>query len=106
MKVDPALEPVPDDPSHRVACLLDTQTRQRLWRELREGTAPDEARQDVMKDAPPPEAIAAAEEIGEGKPLGTAEVRPRGRPRGAEPMSDSRHHRRERSDPPSRPASR
>ncbi len=80
MKVDPALEPVPDDPRHRVACLLDTQTRRRLWRELREGTAPDEAREDVMKDAPPPEAIAAAEEMGEGKPLGTAEVRPEDAP--------------------------
>ena len=28
-----------------------------------------------MHDAPPPEAIEAAEEMGEGKPLGTSEVR-------------------------------
>jgi peptide/nickel transport system ATP-binding protein len=76
MKVDPPLEVIPDNPRHRVACLLDTQTRRRLWRELREGTAPLEARQDVMADAPPPEALAAAEEAGEGKPIGTAEVRP------------------------------
>ena len=53
---------------------------QRLWRELRDGTVPEEAREDVMKDAPPPEAIEAAEEMGEGKPLGTAEVQPRRTP--------------------------
>jgi peptide/nickel transport system ATP-binding protein len=58
MKVDPKLEPVPDHDGHRVACLLDTQTRRRLWRELREGTAPSEARADVMRDAPPTEAAA------------------------------------------------
>jgi peptide/nickel transport system ATP-binding protein len=76
MKTDPTLEPIPELPRHRVACLLDTQTRRRLWRELREGTAPLEARGDVMQDAPPAAAIEAAEEMGEGKPLGTAEVRP------------------------------
>ena len=74
MKVDPKLEPLTENPRHRVACLLDTQTRKRLWRELRDGTAPVEARQDVMHDAPPPEAVAAAEEAGEGRAIGT-EVR-------------------------------
>src|SRR5687768_6823215 len=71
MNVDPALEPVPDDPRHRVACLLDAQTRRRLWRELREGTAPVEARADVMQDAPPPEAVEALEET-EGRAAGTS----------------------------------
>jgi peptide/nickel transport system ATP-binding protein len=76
MKVDPKLEPVPDHDGHRVACLLDTQTRRRLWRELREGTAPIEARADVMHDAPPTEAaLETAEESGEGRPAGTIEER-------------------------------
>src|SRR3712207_5658025 len=62
MKVDPKLEPVAEDPTHRVACLLDHGTRQRLWRELREGTAPVEARADVMQDRPPAEAVEALAE--------------------------------------------
>jgi peptide/nickel transport system ATP-binding protein len=32
-QVDPALEPVGDDPAHAVACLLDRETRRRLWKE-------------------------------------------------------------------------
>jgi peptide/nickel transport system ATP-binding protein len=52
-RIDPGLEPVDGDPRHNVACLLDSATRKRLWRELREGTAPVEARADVMHDAPP-----------------------------------------------------
>src|SRR3954470_24492014 len=50
MKVDPALEPLPDDPRHRVACLLVPETRRNLWRVLREGKAPVDARADVMQD--------------------------------------------------------
>ena len=75
MKVDPKLEPLPDNSTHQVACLLDTQTRRRLWRELREGTAPVEARADVMKDKPPAEALETLEESGEGRPAGTIEER-------------------------------
>jgi peptide/nickel transport system ATP-binding protein len=56
-KVDPTLEPVAGDPSHLVACLLDSETRKRLWRELREGTAPVEARTDVMQDAAPVDVV-------------------------------------------------
>jgi peptide/nickel transport system ATP-binding protein len=36
-EVDPPLAPVPDQPGHEVACLLDAETRRRLWRERREG---------------------------------------------------------------------
>jgi peptide/nickel transport system ATP-binding protein len=69
MRVEPALEPLPDNSRHRVACLLEPQVRRRLWKELREGTAPDEARADVMHDAPPEEALAAAAEAsGEAPP--------------------------------------
>jgi peptide/nickel transport system ATP-binding protein len=73
MKVEPELLPLPDHPSHRVACLLDTGTRRKLWKELREGTAPIEARADVMKDEPPTEdAMETAEASGEGRPAGTS----------------------------------
>jgi peptide/nickel transport system ATP-binding protein len=67
-RVDPTLEPIDGDANHQVACLLDSGTRKRLWRELREGTAPVEARADVMADAPPDEeAAATAVEAGEGR---------------------------------------
>jgi peptide/nickel transport system ATP-binding protein len=76
MKIDPALEPLPDNAKHRVACLLEPDVRRKLWRELREGTAPIEARADVMKDAPPTaEAVETAEASGEGRPAGTIEER-------------------------------
>jgi peptide/nickel transport system ATP-binding protein len=76
MKTEPTLEPLPDQSAHRVACLLDSQTRKRLWRELREGTAPIEARSDVMHDTPPTDAaLETAEASGEGRPAGTIEER-------------------------------
>ena len=34
-KVDPALAPVPGDAAHEVACLLEPDTRRRLWSEVR-----------------------------------------------------------------------
>jgi peptide/nickel transport system ATP-binding protein len=73
MKVDPKLEPVPDSPRHKVACLLESGTRRKLWRELREGTAPVEARADVMHDKPPAEAVEALEADGAppARPAGT-----------------------------------
>jgi peptide/nickel transport system ATP-binding protein len=43
-RIDPTLEPVPDDPTHEVACLLDHRTRQRIWQDLRSGSTPEEAR--------------------------------------------------------------
>jgi peptide/nickel transport system ATP-binding protein len=42
-RIDPALEPVPGEPSHHVACLLAPDVRRRLWAELRAGRLPDEA---------------------------------------------------------------
>src|ERR671915_114883 len=51
MKVEPALEPLPDNPRHRVACLLEPQVRRRLWRELQAGIRPEEARKDVIEEA-------------------------------------------------------
>jgi peptide/nickel transport system ATP-binding protein len=48
-QVDPRLEPLPDDPSHKAACLLDSETRKRLWHELNAGKAPQEARAEVVE---------------------------------------------------------
>jgi peptide/nickel transport system ATP-binding protein len=58
-RIEPTLEPVPDDPDHRVACLLDAGARRKLWDELQQGIKPDEARKDVIgvarPDVSPPE---------------------------------------------------
>ncbi|MFL5845629.1 MAG: ABC transporter ATP-binding protein [Solirubrobacteraceae bacterium] len=50
-KVDP---PLAGDDSHGVRCLLPSETRKRLWAELRSGATPDEARERV----PIPEEVA------------------------------------------------
>ena len=50
---DPVLEPVEGDPAHKVACLLDSGTRKRLWTELQAGVAPEAARKDVIEEAAP-----------------------------------------------------
>ncbi len=42
-RIDPALEPVPGQPNHHVACLLEADTRERLWEELRAGRMPEQA---------------------------------------------------------------
>jgi peptide/nickel transport system ATP-binding protein len=47
----PALDPVPDDTEHIVRCLLPSETRRRIWRELQEGKDPAEARATVGLDA-------------------------------------------------------
>jgi peptide/nickel transport system ATP-binding protein len=49
-KVEPTLEPVAGQPGHLVACLLDTNTRKKLWSELRQGAKPEEAREGVMEE--------------------------------------------------------
>ena len=48
-EVDPGLEAVPDDPAHRVACLLESDTRRRLWQELVAGKQPQEAREEIVE---------------------------------------------------------
>src|SRR5581483_7760257 len=42
-RIDPGLEPVPDDPHHYVACLLESEVRRKLWSELQGGARPQEA---------------------------------------------------------------
>jgi peptide/nickel transport system ATP-binding protein len=50
-RVEPQLEPVPDQDGHRVACLLESSTRKQLWAELQEGKLPQVARESVeLKD--------------------------------------------------------
>ena len=52
-RIEPQLEPLPDDPSHGVACLLDGATRKRIWAELRAGKDPQEARAAVRLEEEP-----------------------------------------------------
>jgi peptide/nickel transport system ATP-binding protein len=52
-RVDPVLDPVDGNADHKVACLLDSATRKRLWRELQSGVAPDAARADVIEEPTP-----------------------------------------------------
>jgi peptide/nickel transport system ATP-binding protein len=42
-RIDPALEPVPDEPGHHVACLLEADVRRRLWGQLSAGQTPEQA---------------------------------------------------------------
>jgi peptide/nickel transport system ATP-binding protein len=42
-RIDPKLEPVAGEPDHQVACLLESETRRRLWAELSAGRTPDQA---------------------------------------------------------------
>jgi peptide/nickel transport system ATP-binding protein len=68
-KIDPALEPLPDNAGHRIACLLEPDTRRKLWKELREGKSPVDARADVMHDvAAEGSAVQAAGDTGARRP--------------------------------------
>ena len=51
-RIDPALEPVPGAPDHFVACLLEPDVRRKLWAQLQEGRAPQEAMADVGLQEP------------------------------------------------------
>jgi peptide/nickel transport system ATP-binding protein len=72
-RIDPRLEPVPQAPTHFVACLLTAQVRQQLWRELRAGRTPEQALaaagvsgSDDVEDAtrlPPADAGLTTEEV-------------------------------------------
>jgi peptide/nickel transport system ATP-binding protein len=46
-RIDPQLEPTPDDPNHHVACLLAPEVRRKLWAELQAGRIPEEALAEV-----------------------------------------------------------
>jgi peptide/nickel transport system ATP-binding protein len=55
-KTEPALQPVAGDEDHLVACLLDSNTRKKLWRDLQQGLKPLEARKAVIAE-PVPEGV-------------------------------------------------
>jgi peptide/nickel transport system ATP-binding protein len=52
-RIDPQLQPVPEEPSHHVACLLESGVRKRLWAQLGAGRTPEEALVEVGLPAPP-----------------------------------------------------
>ncbi len=52
-RIDPRLEPVPGEPSHHVACLLEAEVRQRLWQQLAAGATPEQALAAVDLPATP-----------------------------------------------------
>jgi peptide/nickel transport system ATP-binding protein len=56
-RVEPVLDPLPDDPDHKVACLLDSGARKKLWDELQAGIRPEEAREDVIGVAGPEDEV-------------------------------------------------
>jgi peptide/nickel transport system ATP-binding protein len=59
--VEPKLEPVPGDPRHATACLLDSATRRKLWRALHAGESQDDARRAAgLRDEAPAKPAAAA----------------------------------------------
>jgi peptide/nickel transport system ATP-binding protein len=50
-KVDPGLEPVPGSEDHLVACLLEAETRRRLWHELQTGGPAARAARKAAEEA-------------------------------------------------------
>jgi peptide/nickel transport system ATP-binding protein len=46
-RVDPPLEPVPEENGHLAACLLKSSTRRQLWAQLQAGKLPEAARESV-----------------------------------------------------------
>jgi peptide/nickel transport system ATP-binding protein len=57
-KIDPALEPVPGETDHQVACLLKAPVRTQIWRGLQAGEAPASLRR-LAEPAKPSRAAAA-----------------------------------------------
>jgi peptide/nickel transport system ATP-binding protein len=52
-RIDPALQPVPGEPDHRVACLLEGDVRARLWQRLAAGRTPEQALAEVGSPGAP-----------------------------------------------------
>ena len=60
-KTEPQLEPIAQSDDHAVACLLDTGTRKKLWRDLQAGAAPIEAREQEIAEPIPADIVADPE---------------------------------------------
>jgi peptide/nickel transport system ATP-binding protein len=52
-EIDPKLEPVPGQPDHKVACLLPSETRRRMWAGLRDGKEPSDVREHIQLEEKP-----------------------------------------------------
>jgi peptide/nickel transport system ATP-binding protein len=52
-EVEPPLEPVPGDPKHTVACLLEPEVRKQMWAELRRGKEPAQVREQFELEEEP-----------------------------------------------------
>src|SRR4051794_20875583 len=52
-EIDPRLESVPGNPDHKVACLLASETRRRMWAGLREGKEPTDVREHIQLEEKP-----------------------------------------------------
>jgi peptide/nickel transport system ATP-binding protein len=48
-RIDPKREPVPGDPGHEVACLLEPDLRVRIWKRLVAGESPDVLRREIAE---------------------------------------------------------
>jgi peptide/nickel transport system ATP-binding protein len=64
-RIDPKLKPVAGEPSHGVACLLESSVRRRLWAELSNGKTPEQARASVGLPGPEEAMATAAETVGD-----------------------------------------
>ena len=62
-RIDPKREPVPGDPGHEVACLLEPDVRARIWKRLVAGDSPEVIKREVVGAAPVP--VVAAEPAAE-----------------------------------------
>ncbi len=62
-RIDPKREPVPGDPGHEVACLLEPDVRARIWKRLVAGDSPEVIKREVVGAAPAP--VVAAEPAAE-----------------------------------------
>jgi peptide/nickel transport system ATP-binding protein len=65
-RIDPRLEPVPGDPGHEVACLLEARVRTQIWEGLASGQSPKELRPLAAESKPSAAAPAAPQSASEG----------------------------------------
>jgi peptide/nickel transport system ATP-binding protein len=50
-RIDPKREPVPGEPGHEVACLLEPGVRARIWKGLQAGERPEDLKRDIADAA-------------------------------------------------------
>ncbi|MGZ4224298.1 MAG: ABC transporter ATP-binding protein, partial [Solirubrobacteraceae bacterium] len=53
-RIDPKREPVPGDPGHDVACLLEPELRARIWKRLVAGESPDVLKRELVGEPAAP----------------------------------------------------